>query len=48
MMLLGDENKHLNSLVMNADFKKGNYLKGIKHGFYVSKKDREAMKLGKY
>lgn len=43
-----NENVKANDSIMKQDFKNGNYLKGIKHGLYVSKSTREKYKNGTY
>lgn len=45
---IDNENMRLNNEIMKTDFRNGNYLRGIKHGFIVSKKSREKFKNGTY
>lgn len=45
---IDNENIRLNNEIMKTDFRNGNYLRGIKHGFIVSKKSREQFKNGTY
>jgi len=38
----------VNKGIQNQDVKNGNYMKALKHGFYVPKKDRDAWINGTY
>lgn len=48
MVKKDNPNMQINDQIRRTDFQNGNYLKGIKHSFIVSKKSREQFKNGTY